>query len=414
MRWPSPLTDLLRGCWAFYEHLHARRIRWDTLRFGATLWAGALATLLFVVLVVTGVLLMYFYVPDGELAWASVRALEERVRFGRLLRVGHNVAGQLMVLALVAHLVSLVSRRAFERAKLANWVVGVALLLLTVALSYTGYLLPYDQLAYWAVTVGLNMAGSAPVVGGWVQELFFGGAEVGGGTVLRFYVHHCVTLPLVLTGLLGVHLYRIRRDRGLTLAGERHPGQRVRLWPEVLRWELVLAAGTLFAVVLLAWWTPLPLGPLADPSLTPNPVKAPWYLVGLQELLHYHHPFVVSYLVPGAAVGLLAALPLVPRRAREVTLAGLGRAQAGATYVALGAVAVAEAVFAYHVHWALLGTTTAWALSLWLARGERGRVGAWLGRRRWVAWLLLYALVSYALLTAVGQWLRGPNWEIVL
>ena len=413
MRGTGPLRDLLRGCWAFYEHLHARRIRWDSLRFGATLFAGTLTTLLFVVLVVTGVLLMYFYVPDEELAWASVRALEERVRFGRLLRVGHNVAGQLMVFGVVLHLVSLVARQAFERAKFANWAVGVALLVLTLLLSYTGYLLPYDQLAYWAITVGLNMAGSAPVVGRWVQELFFGGTQLGGATVLRFYVHHCVTLPLVFAGLISVHLYRIRRDRGLTLATERRPGVRLPLWPGVLRWELVLTGAVLFGVVVLAWLVPLPLGPLANPALTPNPVKAPWYLVGLQELLHYHHPVVVTYVVPSAALLLLLALPLLPARAKTVSLAELSRAQATLVYGGLVTVALVEALGAYHVHWSLLATTALWATSLWLARRRAG-AGSWLGRQRVLAWLLTYLLASYGLLTVIAQLLRGPNWQLVL
>ncbi len=400
--------------WSFFEHLHAPRVRLASLRFRATLFGGLLSTALFVILTITGVLLMYVYVPSEEGAWASIQVLEERVRYGRMLRALHNWTAQAMVVTVVLHLFSLAWRGAFERGKAANWWVGVLLFFLTVALSYTGYLLPWDQLAFWAITVGANMAASAPVVGGAVKHALLGSDTITGTTLLRFYVHHCITLPLIFAGLLGVHLYRIRRDGGLTLspaAVTRGGGMKTKARGAILRWELWLTLLVTLLAVLLSFVAPIPLGPEADPLVTPNPMKAPWYLVGLQELLHFHPAFFVTYVVTGAFVLFLLAMPVLPPRFASATVASLSRGWALGLYGLLGAVCVASTpVWAWHWDLVLIITCAIAAAVLWLGRGP---LATSLGRLRLAVFLLGWIFLAYGGVTAVAVWLRGPNWGLL-
>jgi len=400
--------------WSFFEHLHAPRVRLASLRFRATLFGGLLSTSLFVILTVTGVLLMYVYVPSEDGAWASIQVLEERVRYGRMLRALHNWTAQAMVVTVVLHLFSLAWRGAFERGKAANWWIGVLLFFLTVALSYTGYLLPWDQLAFWAITVGANMAASAPVIGDVVKHILLGSEAITGTTLLRFYVHHCITLPLIFAALLGVHLYRIRKDGGLTLS----PGAQARAGPAktkargaILRWELWLTLLVTLLAVLLAYAAPIPLGPEADPLITPNPMKAPWYLVGLQELLHFHPAFFVTYGVTGAFVAFLLAMPLLPRGFAKTTVAGLSRRGALGLYALLLTVSLASTpLWAWHWDLALILCCALAAGVLGLGRGP---LKASVGRLPLAVYLLGWIFVSYAGVTSVAVWLRGPNWGLL-
>ncbi len=400
--------------WSFFEHLHAPRVRLASLRFRATLFAGLLSTALFAILTVTGVLLMYVYVPSEGGAWESVQLLEERVRYGRMLRALHNWTAQAMVVTAVLHLVSLTWRRAYERGKAANWCVGVVLLLLTVALSYTGYLLPWDQLAFWAITVGANMAGSAPVIGGAVKHALLGGETITSATLLRFYVHHCITLPLVMVTLLGVHLYRIRRDGGLSLSAAAEAccgGATTRARGAVLRWECWIAALVTLLAVLLSFQVSIPLGPQADPLVTPNPMKAPWYLVGLQELLHFHPAFFVTYIVPGAFFAFLVSLPLLPRRFGQATLATMPRSWAAVLFASLLALSLASTpLWAWHTDLTVLLACAVAAGVLLLARGP---MRTSLGRLGLPLFLVGWALLAYAGLTLVAVYLRGPNWSLL-
>ncbi len=398
----------------FFEHLHAPRVRLAALRFRATFFGGLLSTALFLILTVTGVLLMYVYVPSEDGAWASIQVLEERVRFGRTLRALHNWTAQAMVVTVVLHLFSLAWRGAFERAKAANWWVGVLLFVLTVALSYTGYLLPWDQLAYWAITVGANMAASAPWIGDAVKHALLGSEAITGTTLLRFYVHHCVTLPLLAAVLLGVHLYRVRRDGGLTLspaAIARGGPAKTRARGAILRWELWLTLLVTLLALLLSFVAPIPMGPQADPLVTPNPMKAPWYLVGLQELLHFHPAFFVTYIVPGAFVAFLLAMPLLGQRFARATLATLSPAATVGLLTLLTAVILASTpLWAWHTNLVPILTSLLAAGALLLGRGP---LKTSLGRVSPALWLLAWMLGSYAGITAVAVWLRGPAWSLL-
>lgn len=214
-RSPERFTDRDRaaGHWAsFALHLYPVRIREKELGFRYSWFLGVISMVLFGSLVASGVYLMFFYVPSPASAYGSVQSLQVDVAFGQFIRNVHRWAAHLMVLSVAAHLARVFYRGAFKPPREFNWVVGVVLLVLTLLMSFTGYLLPWDQLAYWAVTVGTSMAGFVPFIGETVRQLLIGGNQVGSETLLRFYVLHVALLPGVTIGLLMIHLWRWRKD----------------------------------------------------------------------------------------------------------------------------------------------------------------------------------------------------------
>ncbi len=196
-------------------HIHPVKVRERAITFSYTFYLGMITFFLFVVLVVTGVLLMLYYQPAIPNAYYNMKDLQYVVSNGMFLRNMHRWAAHLMVITVFLHMLRVFYSGAYRPPREFNWIVGVFLLLLTLLLSYTGYLLPYDQLAYWAVTVGANIVKYVPVVGKSFRFLLLGGNNIGEYTLVRFYVLHCVILPLVMTALISFHFWRIRKDGGL-------------------------------------------------------------------------------------------------------------------------------------------------------------------------------------------------------
>jgi quinol-cytochrome oxidoreductase complex cytochrome b subunit len=199
-----------------FLHLHPVRVRQHAVRFAYTFCLGGLSFFFFLVLTVTGVFLMFFYVPSSTSAYDDILRIQAEVPFGLLTRNIHRWAAHLMVFFVFLHMMRVFYHGAYKPPREFNWVVGVVLLFLTIFLSYTGYLLPWDQIAYWAITIGFNFAESAPVFNTVSKLLIFGGLEVGQNTLLRFYVLHVVFLPLTAAFFLAVHFWRIRKDGGIS------------------------------------------------------------------------------------------------------------------------------------------------------------------------------------------------------
>ena len=209
-----------------FLHLHPVRVRQHAVKFAYTFCLGGLSFFLFLVLTVTGVYLMFFYAPTATSAYSDILKIQSEVPFGLLTRNIHRWAAHLMVFFVFLHMMRVFYHGAYKPPREFNWVVGVVLLFLTLFLSFTGYLLPWDQLAIWAVTVGSNMGRATPLLGHEgpfaefvgvnalydVRAFLFGGGEVGPHTLLRFYILHCVFIPLVTSLFLAVHFWRIRRD----------------------------------------------------------------------------------------------------------------------------------------------------------------------------------------------------------
>jgi quinol-cytochrome oxidoreductase complex cytochrome b subunit len=198
-----------------FLHLHPVRIRRESLKITYTFCLGGLSFFLFLLLTVTGVLLMFYYRPATAVAYSDMKDLETVVTFGLLLRNLHRYAAHGMVITVFLHMVRVFYTGAYKAPREFNWIVGVILLTLTFLLSFTGYLLPWDQLAIWAVTVGTNMAGATPFVGDTLKFAVVGGYEIGDNTLIRWYVLHVIALPLLTALFMTVHFWRIRKDGGI-------------------------------------------------------------------------------------------------------------------------------------------------------------------------------------------------------
>ncbi len=198
-----------------FLHVHPVKVREKTLRFTHTYWLGGIALACALILTATGVLLMFYYHPSVPQAYRDMKELEFVVDNGLFLRNMHRWAAHLMVFAAFLHMMRVFFHRAYLPPRQFNWVIGVVLLIVTLGLSYTGYLLPWDQLAFWGVSVGTNMAKEAPLVGEKSRFLLLGGNIVSENALLRFYVLHCVVLPVALLLMLSVHIWRVRKDGGV-------------------------------------------------------------------------------------------------------------------------------------------------------------------------------------------------------
>jgi cytochrome b6 len=217
------LTNRTRSLAVFgnlFLHFLPVKVREKSLRVRATYYLGSISFLLFVILTVTGVLLMFYYHPAAPQAYRDMKDLRFVVSNGVFLRNLHRLAAQLMVLVVFIHMFHVFYRGGYKPPHEFNWVVGVILLLVTLFLSYTGYLLPWDQLAFWAITVGSNIISAMPVLGRYVRFQVLGGNVVGENALLRFYVLHCVVLPLIAIVFIAVHFWRVQKDGGLTVKGE--------------------------------------------------------------------------------------------------------------------------------------------------------------------------------------------------
>ena len=196
-------------------HIHPVKVRLRAIEFSYTFYLGMISFFLFVLLIVTGVLLMLYYQPAIPHAYNNMKDLEFVVSNGSFLRNMHRWSAHLMVITVFLHMLRVFYKGACKPPREFNWVIGVVLLIITLLLSYTGYLLPYDQLSYWAVTVGTNIVQYIPVAGAKIRFLLLGGSEIGEYTVVRFYVLHCIILPLFMVLLIALHFWRIRKDGGL-------------------------------------------------------------------------------------------------------------------------------------------------------------------------------------------------------
>lgn len=214
--WPdNPLDRSLVMTSNIFFHLHPVKISRQSLRWSYSFGLGIMTAILFGVLIFTGVLLMFYYVPSVERAYPALKEIQLSVALGQFTRNMHRWSAHLMVLMAILHMVRVFYTGAYKPPREFNWIVGVVLLLLTLGASFTGYLLPWDQLAYWAITVGTNIASYAPLAGSAARTMLLGGTEVGQNALIRFYTLHVAVLPLLIALLISLHIWRVRKDGGL-------------------------------------------------------------------------------------------------------------------------------------------------------------------------------------------------------
>ena len=359
-----------------FLHVQPVKVHRRSLKFKTTMGAGLITFYLFLILIVTGILLMFHYVPSTRVgpdglpeAYQRMLNLRSNVFWGVFTRNMHRWAAHAMVAMVMLHVLRVFVTGSYRRPREFNWVIGMICGFCTVLLSYTGYLLPWDQLAFWGVKVGTEIAKIAPG-GAIIRGLLLGDNEVGGEALIRFYVLHVALLPSLLSIFIAIHFFRIRKDGGLAkpndTSGEKlipqsecgevrnnsvfksarsyqlveivkghepkvneEVNQMVFSWPKLVVRELIVFMLVLavLSVVSLAFNAPLE-GP-ADPAHPTNPAKAPWYFLGLQELVSYN-AMLGGVVIPGLFAGLLLIAPYIEIFVE--TLFGLKRGNISGVY----------------------------------------------------------------------------------
>lgn len=326
-------------------HWFPNKITKASLAWNYSFYLGTIAFVLFLLLTFTGLVLMFLYVPSVERAYSSVKDIEYVVSFGWLLRGMHRIAAHLMVAVVFLHMVRVFLTGAYKNGSAVgahrplNWIIGVVLLVATLLLSFTGYLLPWDQLAYWAITVGTNIASAAPLVGEWIRFFLLGGNTIDQNALIRFYVLHVFFLPMLVFFLFSWHMWRVRKDGGLAVVDHEVLQQRaepvppvksktysllgitngttvhvqntmvdeekesVPSSPHLIRRISIVSAATFVVTLLLTLVFRAPLETPANPSVTPNPAKAPWYFLWLQEIVTDSTVTIGSLTINGALIG---------------------------------------------------------------------------------------------------------------
>ncbi len=393
----------------FLLHWFPAKVTKSSLDWSYSFWLGAVSAALFLLLILSGFPLLFLYIPSVERAYASVKDIEYVVAFGSWIRSVHRLSAHLMVAAVFLHLVRVFLTGAYKNGvghgqrREWNWIIGVGMLLLTLFLSFTGYLLPWDQLAFWAVTVGTNIASSVPLVGPTIRELLIGGRTIDQPTLIRFYALHVFVLPALLSLLFVYHVWRIRKDGGLaradrelllerkaeqpaalsktyTLLGIARgtaptvrstsleaPDRAVNAVPDLTRRAAIVVLGIIALVSILSALIRSPLEEAANPLITPNPAKAPWYFLWLQEIVTDTTFHIGSLTVNGALIG-------------GVLLPGL-----------------------------LVSVLTVWP---WLDKSPGAAAGTWFPKSRKTQNLVFIGIaIVIIVLTLVGVFLRGPYWQ---
>ena len=295
-------------------HMRPVRVPERTLPFRHTFGLGGMAATLVGLLVLTGVLLMFVYEPSPDRAYASIQSLRREVRFGGLVRNVHYWSANLLVVITFFHLLRTFFTGAFHGARQFNWVLGVLLLLVVLAANFTGYLLPWDQLSFWAITIVTGMLDYVPLIGDGLVRVARGGAEIGAATLINFYTFHTTVIPVTLVGLMAFHFWRVRKAGGVVIPLEPDDDPEARpattlFVPSLLLREFVTGLALVALVMVLAVAVDAGLGVPANPGMSPNPAKAPWYFLGLQELLLHFHPTWAVVVLPGLALLGLLAIP---------------------------------------------------------------------------------------------------------
>jgi quinol-cytochrome oxidoreductase complex cytochrome b subunit len=287
-----------------------------------TFYLGGITLFLFGIQVVTGTLLALYYSPTPDAAYESVLSITSDVEFGWLIRSVHHWAANLMILFLVLHVLRIFVQAAYKYPRELTWIVGGGLLLITIGFGFTGYLLPWDQRAYWATVVGTEIAGGVPVIGPSLLLLLRGGAEVSEATLARFFGIHVLVLPLLLGGLMALHLLFVHQQ-GLAnpKRAEPRPGRpapslpperRKPFFPDYILDEVIAWYAVLAVLVILASLFPAGLEPKADPLVTPEHIKPEWYFLAVYQLLKVV-PETVGVVGPVALVLVIVVLPLLDR-----------------------------------------------------------------------------------------------------
>lgn len=468
-----------------FLHILPTRIHRYVLSIRATLGLGVISLALFFLLIATGIPLMIYYKPSVDQAYDSMKEIQYVVPSGRFVRNVHRWSAHAMVASVMLHMARAFYTSAYKGRRQFNWVVGMVLFVLTLALSFTGYLLPWDQLAFWAITIGSEIAQSPREVtdavgitswfdiGGFQKRLILGANHVGQEALTRFYLLHVMVLPLLMGVFLAVHFWRIRKDggitrpsstdrldgpdgragvtsngqppaaligtaatrpsrtyglmavvRGKTPAVDRQMANTIPTCPNAIYAIAALSMLTLAVMLALACCFDAPLKEQANPAVPENPAKAPWYFLGLQELVSYS-AFMGGVAIPGIVVLGLALVPYLDRDSEDTGRwfsGSRGRRVTCWTAIISTSFVIGMLIFTVRYGWlrnwyptlpqivitfvnpgtVMLAAFTIWSLIVTHVTNST-RMGA----------LAVFTcfVVAFVILTYFATFHRGPNWE---
>ncbi len=328
---------------SFFHHLHPPTIPAPQARFRFTLGAGGLSVYLVLVVIATGILEMFYYVPTPEGAAESVQTIAYLVPFGWLVRNLHYWGAQALIAAAAVHLVRVVMTGGYAPPRRLNYLVGIGLLVLCLFLDFTGYVLRWDQGVRWALVTGTNLIRTIPVVGAGLYVFVMGGDQPGPATVIRFYAWHVFGLTLLLVGMGVWHLFRIRRDGGISVAppvARVDPSRISR--NELVRREVfaALIATALLVLLSVAFTAPI-AAPIQEDAAISGDARAPWFFLWVQQLLRWGDPFLLGVAAPAGLLVLIALLPYLLPGPRPAELGRWFPPGSHAAQIALGVVGTA-------------------------------------------------------------------------
>ncbi len=308
----------------FFHHLHPPTIPASQARWRYTLGAGGIAIFLMVVLVITGALEMFYYIPTPAEAALSIQTITYLVPFGGLIRNLHFWSAQLLIVVSAVHLVRVVFTGAYIPPRRFNYLLGLALFVSSIFLNFTGYILRWDTGIQWALVVGTNLIKTIPFLGNDLYTILVGGAEPGTSTLIRFYAWHVFGLMSVSAILIGWHAFRVRRDGGIAL-----PPPSLRTAPErisrfeLVRREILAMILTSATLIILSIFSPAPIAApirLSVLQSVPESAAAPWFFLWVQQMLKWGDPFLFGVLVPVIIVVILVLIPYIFPKPLEIEL----------------------------------------------------------------------------------------------
>ena len=300
----------------FFYHIHPPSVSKNVLRLTHTWGLGGSALVFVLMQVITGILLLFVYSSEMSKAYDSIRMLQQEVLFGRLIRNLHHWGANLLIVIVFLHMLRVFFTGAYHNQRNTNWWIGLGLFLCVMVSNFTGYLLPMDQLSFWAITISAGMFEYIPYVGQPVREMILGGPDISQATLSNFYAIHIALVPVALAILLPFHFWKVRKAGGVVApvslyAQTDEKPQKIASVPHLVTREVTAALVLIASLMIVSVFMNAPLYGQANPGLSPNPTKAPWYFSGLQELLQHFHPFFAVFIIPLLLVLWLTYLPFL-------------------------------------------------------------------------------------------------------
>ena len=299
---------------SFFHHLHPPTIPQKQARITYTFGLGGFAVFLSIIVGISGILEMFYYIPSPDQAALSVQTISYLVPLGSFIRNLHFWSGQLLLIITGLHFTRVIFTGAYASPRRFNYVLGSGLFILAILLNFTGYVLRWDVDIQWALITGTNLLKTIPLIGETLYWFVVGAPQPEGITLIRFYAWHTYGLVIIAIILVTWHIFRVRRDGGIASAQSTKPNlklERISRYELVNREVLAMLYGGVI-LILLAALVPAPIGPpMSETMVVAGQDQAPWFFLWIQDLLQFGDPFIFGVLIPLLALGVLTVIPYI-------------------------------------------------------------------------------------------------------